>query len=55
MKKIGVSILGLGVVGGGAYKILTEHRDFYQKNHGVDITVESVLECRSERIAELNI
>lgn len=55
MKKIGVAILGLGVVGGGTYKILTEHREFYKKNQGVDITVEGVLERRSERIAELNI
>ena len=26
MKRVGVAILGLGVVGGGTYKILTEHR-----------------------------
>ena len=30
MKKVGVAILGLGVVGGGTYRILTEHRQFYQ-------------------------
>ena len=29
MKKVGIAILGLGVVGSGTYKILTEHRDFY--------------------------
>ena len=46
MKKVGVAILGLGVVGGGTYKILTEHREFYKKNHGVDIIVEGVLENR---------
>ncbi len=44
MKKVGVAILGLGVVGGGTYKILAEHRDFYKKNHNLDIVVESVLE-----------
>ena len=44
MKKVGVAILGLGVVGGGTYQILTEHREFYQRTQGVDITVESVLE-----------
>ncbi|MDE6411692.1 MAG: homoserine dehydrogenase [Clostridia bacterium] len=44
MKKIGVAILGLGVVGGGTYKILTEHREFYKKTQGVDIDVVSVLE-----------
>ena len=55
MKKVGVAILGLGVVGGGTYKILTEKRDFYKKNHGVDIIVESVLELRKERALALGI
>ena len=55
MKKVGVAILGLGVVGGGTYKILTEKRDFYKKNHGVDIIVESVLELRKERALTLGI
>lgn len=31
MKRVGVAILGLGVVGGGTYKILTEHREFYHE------------------------
>lgn len=55
MKKVGVAILGLGVVGGGTYKILTEHREFYKKNHGVDITVESVLELNRQRALELGV
>ncbi|MGN0817964.1 MAG: homoserine dehydrogenase [Candidatus Coproplasma sp.] len=55
MKKVGVAILGLGVVGGGTYKILTEHREFYQKNHKIDIVVESVLELRKERALALGI
>ena len=55
MKKVGVAILGLGVVGGGTYKILTEHREFYKKNHGVDITVESVLERNEKRALELGV
>ena len=55
MKKVGVAILGLGVVGGGTYKILAEHREFYKKNHGVDIVVESVLELRKERAIALGI
>ncbi len=55
MKKVGVAILGLGVVGGGTYQILTEHREFYKANHGVDITVESVLELRKERALALGI
>ncbi len=55
MKKVGVAILGLGVVGGGTYSILTEHREEYKKNYKVDIVVENVLERRKERAAELGI
>ena len=55
MKKVGVAILGLGVVGGGTYKILTQNREFYKKNHGVDITVEGVLELNRERVRALGI
>lgn len=55
MKKVGVAILGLGVVGGGTYKILTEHREFYKNNHGVDITVEGVLEKNRERALSLGV
>ena len=55
MKKVGVAILGLGVVGGGTYKILTEHREFYQKNHNIDIVVESVLELNRDRALKLGI
>ncbi|MCM1546638.1 MAG: homoserine dehydrogenase [Clostridiales bacterium] len=55
MKKVGVAILGLGVVGGGTYKILTEHREDYKRTHKIDIVVENVLELRKERAAELGI
>lgn len=55
MKKVGIAILGLGVVGGGAYKILTENREFYQKTQGVDLVVECVLERDRGRIKQLGI
>ena len=55
MKKIGVAILGLGVVGGGTYRILEEHREFYQKTQNVDIEVVSVLETNRDRTASLNV
>lgn len=55
MKKVGVAILGLGVVGGGTYKILLEHREFYKKIHKIDIEVVSVLERRKERALELGV
>ena len=55
MKKAGVAILGLGVVGGGTYQILTEKREFFKKTQGVDVTVESVLEKNVDRALSLGI
>ena len=55
MKKVGVAILGLGVVGGGTYKILKEHREMYQKSHRIDITVEAVLERNRDRALSLGV
>lgn len=55
MKKVGVAILGLGVVGGGTYKILAEHREEYKAVHKIDIVVENVLELRKERALALGI
>lgn len=55
MKKVGVAILGLGVVGGGTYKILAEHREEYKTVHKIDIVVENVLELRKERALALGI
>ncbi len=55
MKKVGVAILGLGIVGGGTYKILSEHREFYKKTQNIDVVVENVLERRKERAIELGV
>ena len=55
MKKVGVAILGLGVVGGGTYKILAEHKEFYKSNHNLYITVEGVLEKNRGRAIALGI
>lgn len=55
MKKIGVAILGLGVVGGGTYRILEEHREFFQKTQNVDIEVVSVLETDGARAESLGV
>lgn len=55
MKKVGVAILGLGVVGGGTYKILTEHREDYRRTHKIDLIVENVLELRKERALALGV
>ncbi len=54
-KKVGVAILGLGVVGGGTYRTLTEHKEFYLKTQQVEITVEAVLDKSAERLKELGV
>ena len=55
MKKVGVAILGLGVVGGGVYKILTDKKEYFKKTQGLEVTVENVLEKNQDRIASLGI
>ena len=55
MKRVGVAILGLGTVGGGTYRIITEHKDFYKRTQDIDLEVEAVLELSRERIAALGI
>ena len=53
VKKVGVAILGLGVVGGGTYQTLVDHHDFYLKTQQVDITVEMVLDAEPKLILSL--
>ncbi len=53
MKKVGVAILGLGVVGGGTYKILTDNKEYFKRTQNIDLTVESVLELNRERALSL--
>lgn len=55
MKKVGVALLGLGVVGGGTYEILTSKREYIKQNDGIDIEVKCVLERNIERCKELGI
>ena len=55
MKKIGVALLGLGVVGGGTYEILTTKRDYILQNDGIDIEVKAVLDRNLQRVKELGI
>ena len=44
MKKIGIALLGLGVVGSGTYRILQNKSETIQRDYGVDIEVRHVLE-----------
>lgn len=54
-KKVGVAILGLGVVGGGTYQTLVEHKDFYLQTQQVEISVEMVLDKALDRLKQLNV
>ena len=54
-KKVGVAILGIGVVGGGTYQTLVEHHDFYLKTQQADITVEMVLDRNVEKLKKMGI
>lgn len=55
MKKIGVALLGLGVVGGGTYEILRDKREMIKQNEGLDIEVKRVLERNLVRCEELGV
>lgn len=55
MKKIGVALLGLGVVGSGTYEILTSKREYILKNEGIDIEVKAVLDRHPEKAKALGI
>ncbi len=55
VRKVGVAILGVGVVGGGTYQTLTQHHDFYLKTQQVDLTVEMVLDRDLDRVRSLGV
>ena len=55
VKKVGVAILGLGVVGGGTYQTIVDHHDFYLKTQQIDLTVEMVLDKAQDRLDALHI
>lgn len=55
IKKVGVAILGLGVVGGGAYQTIVDHHDFYLKTQQIDLTVEMALDRSKERLDALGV
>lgn len=55
MKKVGVAILGLGVVGGGTCKILIERRAQIKEEYGVDIEIVAVLDKIEQRVTDLGL
>ena len=50
MKKAGVAILGMGVVGGGTYKILVDRKQAIMEEYGVDVEVKAVLDKIPARV-----
>lgn len=55
MKKVGVAILGFGVVGSGTYRLLTEHKEFYKKTQNVELTVENVLTLNKKEALDMGV
>lgn len=55
MKKVGVAILGLGVVGGGTCQILMERRERIKEEYGVDCEVVAVLDLNKQRVLDLGL
>lgn len=55
MKKIGVALLGLGVVGGGTYEILKNNHESIKKNDGIDIEVRHIIERNTARCEALGV
>ena len=50
MKTVYVAIMGLGTVGGGTYRILTENHDKIASAYGIDIRVKKVLDKDLEKL-----
>ncbi len=55
MKKVGVAVLGLGVVGGGTCKILIDRREQIKEEYGVDIEIVAALDKYSQRVVDLGL
>lgn len=55
MKKVGVALLGLGTVGGGTYRILTNNRGDIRRKYGVDIEVKHILEKDVQKAVNLGV
>ena len=55
MKKVGVAILGLGVVGGGTARILIDRKEKIKEEYGVDATIVAALDRFPERVTNLGL
>ena len=55
MKKVGVAVLGLGVVGGGTCKILLDRRARIREEYGVDVEIVAALDRVAQRAVDLGL
>lgn len=55
MKKVGVAVLGLGVVGGGTCKILLDRREQIKDEYGVDVEIVAVLDRIASRATDIGL
>ncbi|MEG1536298.1 MAG: homoserine dehydrogenase [Clostridia bacterium] len=55
MKKVGVAIIGLGVVGGGTCNIIRERRETIKEEYGVDIEIVAVLNRNPQKAIDLGL
>lgn len=55
MKKVGVAVLGLGVVGGGTCRIMLDRKKQIAEEYGVDIDIVAVLDRVPERVTNLGL
>lgn len=55
MKKVGVAVLGLGVVGGGTCRILIDRKKQIAEEYGVDIDIVAALDRVPERLTNLGL
>lgn len=55
MKKVGIAVLGLGVVGGGTCQIIIDRKEQIKEEYGVDIDIVAVLEKFPERVVDLGL
>ncbi|MBP5404948.1 MAG: homoserine dehydrogenase [Clostridia bacterium] len=55
MKKVGIALLGLGVVGSGTYRILESKKEKIMRDFGVELEVRHVLEKDTSKAVALGI
>lgn len=55
MKKVGIALLGLGVVGSGTYRILEKNKEYIKNHYGVEIEVMHILEKDTTKAEALGI